>query len=94
MMDRLIYRAPQPFDVQRLFTIYSDPKTNLFNPLRIIRRLGLQGAQLVFSGREFAAGQVLLQLCDGRSASVNGSSMADGVLWQAPSSKENAARSK
>ena len=32
MMDRLIYRAPQPCDVQRLFTIYSDPKTNLFNP--------------------------------------------------------------
>jgi hypothetical protein len=32
MMDRLIYRTPQPFDVQRLFTIYSDPKTNLFNP--------------------------------------------------------------
>lgn len=32
MTDHLIYRVPQPSDAQRLFTIYSDPKTNLFNP--------------------------------------------------------------
>ncbi|MGY2378113.1 GNAT family N-acetyltransferase [Pseudomonas sp. SDO524_S393] len=29
---RLIYRAPQPGDVQRLFAIYGDPQTHLFNP--------------------------------------------------------------
>ncbi|AZF42891.1 GCN5-related N-acetyltransferase [Pseudomonas sp. R1-43-08] len=30
--SRLIYRQPQPADVGRLFAIYSDPQTNLFNP--------------------------------------------------------------
>lgn len=29
---RLIYRRPQPSDVQRLFAIFGDPQTNLFNP--------------------------------------------------------------
>ncbi|UII74121.1 GNAT family N-acetyltransferase [Pseudomonas sp. HN11] len=29
---RLTYRRPQPSDVQRLFAIYGDPQTNLFNP--------------------------------------------------------------
>ena len=29
---RLIYRQPQPADVQRLFAIFGDPQTNLFNP--------------------------------------------------------------
>lgn len=38
-MDRLIYRMPQPFDAQRLFAIYSDPKTNLFNPAGPMRDL-------------------------------------------------------
>ena len=37
----------------------------ILHQLRVIRGLGLQGGQLVFGGREFAAGQVLLQLCDG-----------------------------
>ena len=30
--SRLIYRQPQPEDVQRLFAIFGDPQTNLFNP--------------------------------------------------------------
>lgn len=30
--SRLAYRKPQPPDVLRLFTIYADPQTNLFNP--------------------------------------------------------------
>lgn len=30
--SRLTYRRPQPSDVQRLFAIYGDPQTNLFNP--------------------------------------------------------------
>ncbi|OPA85701.1 GNAT family N-acetyltransferase [Pseudomonas fluorescens] len=30
--SRLVYRPPQPSDVQRLFAIYGDPQTNLFNP--------------------------------------------------------------
>jgi len=29
---RLIYRQPQPSDVQRLFAIFGDPQTNQFNP--------------------------------------------------------------
>ncbi|WP_053128167.1 GNAT family N-acetyltransferase [Pseudomonas sp. MIACH] len=29
---RLVYRQPQPVDVQRLFAIFGDPQTNLFNP--------------------------------------------------------------
>lgn len=29
---RLIYRAPEPDDLARLFAIYSDPQTQLFNP--------------------------------------------------------------
>lgn len=28
----LIYRAPEPDDLARLFAIYSDPQTQLFNP--------------------------------------------------------------
>ncbi|MGZ0713667.1 GNAT family N-acetyltransferase [Pseudomonas palleroniana] len=32
MMHRLIYRVPQPSDALRLFTIYGDPQTHLFNP--------------------------------------------------------------
>jgi RimJ/RimL family protein N-acetyltransferase len=30
--SRLVYRAPQLDDVQRLFAIFGDPQTNLFNP--------------------------------------------------------------
>ena len=30
--SRLIYRKPKPADVLRLFAIYRDPQTNLFNP--------------------------------------------------------------
>jgi RimJ/RimL family protein N-acetyltransferase len=30
--SRLHYRKPQPSDALRLFDIYSDPQTNLFNP--------------------------------------------------------------
>ncbi|MEW5699492.1 GNAT family N-acetyltransferase [Pseudomonas synxantha] len=30
--SRLIYRQPQPADVQRLLEIFGDPQTNLFNP--------------------------------------------------------------
>ncbi|WP_248730514.1 GNAT family N-acetyltransferase [Pseudomonas sp. MWU13-2517] len=30
--SRLIYRQPQPADLQRLFAIFGDPQTNLFNP--------------------------------------------------------------
>ncbi|WP_053213857.1 GNAT family N-acetyltransferase [Pseudomonas sp. Q12-87] len=30
--SRLIYRKPQPADVSRLFAIYGDPRTHLFNP--------------------------------------------------------------
>lgn len=30
--SRLIYRQPRPDDVQRLFAIFGDPQTNLFNP--------------------------------------------------------------
>ena len=30
--SRLIYRQPHPADVQRLFAIFGDPQTNLFNP--------------------------------------------------------------
>ena len=30
--SRLIYRQPHPSDVQRLFAIFGDPQTNLFNP--------------------------------------------------------------
>ncbi len=30
--SRLIYRKPQPADVARLFAIFGDPQTNLFNP--------------------------------------------------------------
>ena len=30
--SRLIYRQPEPSDVQRLFAIFGDPQTNLFNP--------------------------------------------------------------
>jgi len=30
--SRLIYRQPKPTDVQRLFAIFGDPQTNLFNP--------------------------------------------------------------
>lgn len=30
--SRLIYRQPQSADVQRLFAIFGDPQTNLFNP--------------------------------------------------------------
>jgi RimJ/RimL family protein N-acetyltransferase len=30
--SRLVYRKPQPKDVQRLFAIFGDPQTNLFNP--------------------------------------------------------------
>ncbi|WP_369303114.1 GNAT family N-acetyltransferase [Pseudomonas sp. N2-5-1-1] len=30
--SRLIYRTPEPSDVQRLFAIFGDPQTNLFNP--------------------------------------------------------------
>ncbi|QHF45162.1 GNAT family N-acetyltransferase [Pseudomonas sp. S35] len=29
---RLIYRRPSPSDLQRLFAIFGDPQTNLFNP--------------------------------------------------------------
>jgi len=29
---QLIYRAPEPDDLDRLFAIYSDPRTQLFNP--------------------------------------------------------------
>ena len=29
---RLVYRQPLPSDVQRLFAIFGDPQTNLFNP--------------------------------------------------------------
>lgn len=29
---RLIYRPPEPDDLDRLFAIYSDPQTQLFNP--------------------------------------------------------------
>ncbi len=30
--SRMVYRKPQPTDVQRLFAIFGDPQTNLFNP--------------------------------------------------------------
>ncbi|MGB3126181.1 MAG: GNAT family N-acetyltransferase [Pseudomonas sp.] len=30
--SRLTYRKPEPRDVQRLFAIFGDPQTNLFNP--------------------------------------------------------------
>ncbi|MFB3301943.1 GNAT family N-acetyltransferase [Pseudomonas sp. AMR01] len=30
--SRLIYRQPEPGDVHRLFAIFGDPQTNLFNP--------------------------------------------------------------
>ncbi len=30
--SRLIYRKPEASDVQRLFAIFGDPQTNLFNP--------------------------------------------------------------
>ncbi len=30
--SRLTYRQPRPADVQRLFAIFGDPQTNLFNP--------------------------------------------------------------
>lgn len=30
--SRLVYRQPLPSDVQRLFAIFGDPQTNLFNP--------------------------------------------------------------
>ncbi|MDO9346873.1 MAG: GNAT family N-acetyltransferase [Pseudomonas sp.] len=30
--SRLVYRPPQSSDVQRLFAIFGDPQTNLFNP--------------------------------------------------------------
>lgn len=30
--SRLVYRQPQPGDLQRLFAIFGDPQTNLFNP--------------------------------------------------------------
>lgn len=30
--SRLIYRKPEPSDVHRLFAIFGDPQTNLFNP--------------------------------------------------------------
>ncbi|MGX5794705.1 GNAT family N-acetyltransferase [Pseudomonas sp. E2-15] len=30
--SRLTYRKPEPSDVQRLFAIFADPQTNLFNP--------------------------------------------------------------
>jgi hypothetical protein len=59
----------------------------------IVGRFGLQGGQLVFGGGQFAAGQTLLQLCDG-AARASGASVAGGVLWQAPSSTENATRSR
>ncbi len=31
-VSRLIYRTPEPGDVHRLFAIFGDPQTNLFNP--------------------------------------------------------------
>lgn len=43
--SRLTYRRPHASDVQRLFAIYGDPQTNLFNPagpmasLEVARRL-------------------------------------------------------
>ena len=37
--SRLIYRQPQPADLQRLFAIFSDPQTNLFNPAGPMARL-------------------------------------------------------
>ena len=37
---RLIYRPPQPADVQRLFAIFGDPQTNLFNPAGPMVTLG------------------------------------------------------
>lgn len=30
--SRLIYRQPRPSDVERLYAIFGDPQTNLFNP--------------------------------------------------------------
>lgn len=30
--SRLVYRIPRPDDAERLFSIYGDPRTNLFNP--------------------------------------------------------------
>jgi hypothetical protein len=60
----------------------------------IVGRFGLQGGQLVFGGGQFAAGQTLLQLCDGRARASGASVAAGGVLWQAPSSTENATRSR
>ncbi|MBC3962548.1 GNAT family N-acetyltransferase [Pseudomonas simiae] len=41
--SRLIYRPPQACDVQRLFAIYGDPQTNVFNPSGPIA--SLEGAQ-------------------------------------------------
>ncbi len=37
--SRLIYRQPKPEDVQRLFAIFGDPQTNLFNPAGPMTRL-------------------------------------------------------
>ncbi|TKK29602.1 GNAT family N-acetyltransferase [Pseudomonas sp. CFBP13528] len=31
-VSRLVYRTPVPEDVERLFAIFGDPQTNLFNP--------------------------------------------------------------
>ncbi|AZE84180.1 GCN5-related N-acetyltransferase [Pseudomonas orientalis] len=31
-VSRLVYRAPVPEDLERLFAIFGDPQTNLFNP--------------------------------------------------------------
>ena len=31
-LSRLIYRKPEANDVQRLFAIFGDPQTNMFNP--------------------------------------------------------------
>ncbi|MEN5152172.1 GNAT family N-acetyltransferase [Pseudomonas orientalis] len=31
-LSRLVYRAPVPEDLEQLFAIFGDPRTNLFNP--------------------------------------------------------------
>ncbi|WP_438868849.1 GNAT family N-acetyltransferase [Pseudomonas sp. L1(2025)] len=43
--SRLIYRKPEAHDVQRLFAIFGDPQTNLFNPAGPMA--GLEHAQRV-----------------------------------------------
>ncbi|MFK3794833.1 GNAT family N-acetyltransferase [Pseudomonas sp. NPDC088444] len=44
--DRLICRPPEPSDVNRLFEIYSDPQTQLFNPAGPMKSLGQAQALL------------------------------------------------